>query len=91
MNQGMANTQTSTGYIDLEAVGGRQPILSEYLERYPEQKGIIYPNCENNFMGKSSEEAMICLTELRTHTNGRLIAYTFFVKYNCSLQFSFIE
>ena len=72
INQGMTNTQDSTEYIDLQAIGGRQPILSQCLEKYPEQKGIIYPNCENNFVEKSNQEAMICLTEFRTHPNGEL-------------------
>ena len=69
INQGMTNTQDSTEYIDLQAIGGIQPILSQCLERYPEQKGIIYPNCENNFGEKSNQEAMIRLTEFRTHPN----------------------
>ena len=69
INQGMTKTQDSTEYIDLQAIGGRQPLLSQSLESYPEQKGIIYPNFVNNFVEKSNQGAMICLTEFRTHAN----------------------
>lgn len=90
LNQDMASkgptvshNSTASQYIDLDALG-RQPILSQCLESYQAENGVVYPNYENSLMEKSNQEAMICLTDFR---NGELIAYFFHCEYYCTLQF----
>ena len=69
--QTLAQNAPANQYIDLQAVG-RQQILGQYLESYPQQNGVIYPSCEKS-LTEQPNQAMICLTEFQNHTNGESI------------------